>query len=487
MNKIDIREKIKRAINEKDLIEFVKNVSLLVYKKPYPEFALNWLKELESDDNKHLVVLAARNHLKTMTFSVYYALWRMIQTPMYEVVLFSYSVEQAKYFLDILKEIVEFYFPEWLNRKSWSKMRISLVNGSSYIVGSLTSTRYGFHPDLIIVDDPLGGEGDPQKIVKSNLPPGFIEERFFSMIIPMLSPDSKLIVTGIPFYYGDLFTKLKEKSDAYKILEYPAILDEEKKIVLWPEERGYDWLIKQKASIGYARFGREYMLRPYDENSSLIPSTVLIGCYDYDLVLSRKRMWDDSLVVVSSDFAISSTLGADYSVFFATEHKNGKIYILDIERFKESDYRQQIEMFFDFIDRYNPDKIIVEKNNFQKIYSQNVNAKYLNVEEYMTHSEKNLFNIGIPSLRILFENKKIVIPYGDEETREKMDIFTTELQGFVYVDNKVIHIGRHDDTAMAFYLGIQGLRSMISLESEDRDKDEVVGYLKEDKRIWESI
>jgi len=153
----------------------------------------------------------------------------MIQTPMYEVVLFSYSVEQAKYFLDILKEIVEFYFPEWLNRKSWSKMRISLVNGSSYIVGSLTSTRYGFHPDLIIVDDPLGGEGDPQKIVKSNLPPGFIEERFFSMIIPMLSPDSKLIVTGIPFYYGDLFTKLKEKSDAYKILEYPAILDEEKK------------------------------------------------------------------------------------------------------------------------------------------------------------------------------------------------------------------------------------------------------------------
>jgi len=142
---------------------------------------------------------------------------------------------------------------------------------------------------------------------------------------------------------------------------------------------------------------------------------------------------------------------------------------------------------FWFIDRYNPDKIIVEKNNFQKIYSQNVNAKYLNVEEYMTHSEKNLFNIGIPSLRILFENKKIVIPYGDEETREKMDIFTTELQGFVYVDNKVIHIGQHDDTAMAFYLGIQGLRSMISLESEDRDKDEVVGYLKEDKRIWESV
>ncbi len=462
MNQKEIRKKIKEAIQNNDIKLFAENISLLVYKKTLPDFAIDWLTkypEIAKKEHKHLVVLAPRNHLKTMIFSVYLPLWRMIQNPLYEIMIFSYSVEQAKHFLDILRNIIEMYFPEWINKKNWSKSKIVLQNGASYMVGSMTSTRYGFHPNMIIVDDPLGGEGDPQKVIKTNLPPGFIEERFFSMILPMLSPTSELYVVGIPFYHGDLFTKLKERPDAFMVLSFPAIVNETQKKVLWPQERSYEWLMKQRQAIGYTRFAREYLLQPYDEKSSLIPITIIMPNIYYDIDLKRSRISQNSYCVVSADFAISSTIGADYTVFMALELLDDRIYILDYERFKESDYNKQLESLLYFINKYQPNKVIVEKNNFQRIYSQELNARLLNVEEYYTHSEKHLFNLGIPSLRLLFENKQVIIPYLSEEAKNKMDEFIKELQGFIMVDNKVLHIGKHDDIAMAFYLGIQGLRN----------------------------
>ncbi|MCM8767045.1 MAG: hypothetical protein NC901_03160 [Candidatus Omnitrophica bacterium] len=495
MKKFEIKKNISEAIKTNNLEKFVRNLSLLVYKKDLPDFAVDWITKYPQkarEEGKYLVVLAPRNHLKTMMFSVYYPLWKMIQNPMYEAMIFSYSVEQARHFLDILRGIIEIYFPEWMHKKYWSKSKIVLTNDSTYTVGSLTSTRYGFHPDLIILDDPLGGEGDPQKIVKSNLPPGFIEERFFSMIVPMLSPESELIVVGVPFYHGDLFTKLKERKEAYLVEEFPAIINEEKREVLWPEERPYEWLMKQRNSIGYLRFAREYLLKPYDEKSSLIPFNIIMPNLNYERDISENRIKYDSVVVVSADFAISSSLGADYSVFMAIEYINNKIYILDFERFKESDYNQQLDMLFYFINKYNPEKVVVEKNNFQKIYSQELNEKLVNVEEYFTHSEKHLFNVGIPSLRILFENKIIDIPYKSEATREKMDTLIKELQGFIMVDDKVVHIGKHDDTAMAFYLAVQGLRGIISVLNTDKVKlprDEIRLYnnVVSEQIFWENL
>ncbi|NMB82484.1 MAG: hypothetical protein GYA14_11770 [Ignavibacteria bacterium] len=484
---MDFKAEINQAVQNRDEEKFYQLNSLMIYGKPFPKFALEWcinLPQLAKKENKILVIEAPRNHLKTTAITIFKAFYFLLTNPLSEVWLFSYSIHQAREFIGRLKNIVEYYYPEIIKQDSWNKQELGFINGSSYKLGSITSTYYGVHPDLIICDDILGGEGDPQKIIKSNLPPGFVEERFFSMIVPMLSPDSQLIVVGIPFFVGDLYSKLEKMSsdgEAYMIKKYPAV-DGNK--VLW-EERSYDWLMQQKKKIGSQRFAREYLLRPFDAETSLISSSVLEQCLNYDFPMQHNRMFNDSIVVIGADFSISAHIGSDYCVFVALELKDNKIYFLGYDKFKEADYQTQLDRLQNFYNQYDADLIATESVSFQKIYSQGLGDRLLPIYEHKTHNEKNTFNIGIPSLKLYFERQQVILPAGDEDSREMIEDFIKEMQGFVYINGKVIHIGQHDDIAMSFYLGIQGLRSITSLDiPRERESFNEVISNPEEEQIW---
>jgi len=458
-----------------------------------PEFAIKWFEEAEeiTRQGKYYVLLAPRNHAKTWTLTIFGSLWKVFTQPFHERMVFSYNDDQAKNFLSKIANIVEHYFKDsnLIKQDNWSKTTLGFTNGAIIKAGSLSSVRYGYHPNSIVLDDILGGEGDPQKIIKTTLPPGFVEERIFGMVIPMLSPDSQFIITGIPFYQGDIYDQL-EHNPEFVVKRYPAIIDPISKKVLWESERPYDYLIKQRNAIGQVRFAREYMLKPFDEKSSLIPYSIISQCFDYSLNITPNRVWRDSYVIVAIDFAISGHIGADYTAIIVMEYKEGKVYIRNVIRFKESDYEKQIETLINISNKYEANRVVVEQNNFQKIYAQNLKRQFLPIYEHHTHTEKNTINVGIPSLRFLFENGNIVIPYNSNETRETIDPLVNELQGFIYTQEKVVHIGKHDDLAMAFYLGIQGLRNYTELIKRRENEENKMVILKEhydEQRFWENL
>lgn len=489
MNIEELRREIKKNILESDEVNFYKNLSLLVFNKPLPEFALEWLIELPErarKEKKILVIEAPRNHIKTTCLTNFKPFWYMIQNPLSEQWLFSYSVHQSMEFIGKLKNIVEYHFPEYKNPEEWSKKALGFINGSTYKVGSISSTYYGVHPDRIIIDDILGGEGDPQKIIKSNLPPGFVEERFFSMIIPMLSPHSEMIVIGIPFYIGDIYTKMEENTNSFLTVKYPAVMDYNKKRVLWSEERDFDWLMEQKKRIGDLRFSREYMLMPFDETSSLFPSSLLFKCADYGMEIPHQRLLEESVVVIGADFSISTNPDADYTSFVALEFLDNKIYILGWDKFKDNDINSQLERLQGFYEKYRADLIVVESVSFQRIYAQELEAKMLPILSYNTHTEKNKFNVGIPSLRVYFEKNMVVIPLKGEEKEMNLD-FIDEMQGFIYVNGKVLHIGKHDDMAMSFYLGIQGMRSLVSMQETTENDINIAEASIEESAVWKRL
>ena len=54
------------------------------------------------------------------------------------------------------------------------------------------------------------------------------------------------------------------------------------------------------------------------------------------------------------------------------------------------------------------------------------------------------------SIRVWFEQKKVVFPYGDDETRRAVNLLLDELDTHVWKDGGITDVGKHNDIVMAF-------------------------------------
>jgi hypothetical protein len=66
-------------------------------------------------------------------------------------------------------------------------------------------------------------------------------------------------------------------------------------------------------------------------------------------------------------------------------------------------------------------------------------------------ANKNALDRGVPALRMLLENRKLRIPWA-EETRERVQLWLTEMAQYSFVEGKLQGVGAHDDTVLAFWM-----------------------------------
>lgn len=148
------------------------------------------------------------------------------------------------------------------------------------------------------------------------------------------------------------------------------------------------------------------------------------------------------------DLALSSSIGADYTVITTIgidKDKNRRIF--DIRRFKGRSMSDQLREIQDVYYNLRPQKIFVEDNQFQRVFKDElVRHTDMPVEGFTTTARnKNSLEKGIPSLQILFENGKFIIPRKTERDRRITDVLINELQCFTYVNGKLAGLGSHDD------------------------------------------
>ena len=65
---------------------------------------------------------------------------------------------------------------------------------------------------------------------------------------------------------------------------------------------------------------------------------------------------------------------------------------------------------------------------------------------------RNSLDRGVPSLQMLFENKKFVIPRKTERDRRITDVLINELKCFTWAEGKLQGLGAHDDTVMSLWI-----------------------------------
>ncbi|RLC33675.1 hypothetical protein DRH14_04475 [Candidatus Shapirobacteria bacterium] len=288
------------------------------------------------------------------------------------------------------------------------------------------------------------------------------------------------------------------KNPQYHSKHYQAVLDWDTKKVLWPEYYSWDRLMERRAEIGTLAFDQEYQCMPVDESSSLFPFSLVSNCFDpssrlvpfydptYDCKICGMSFYSEEKVrehierthaltpeghyrkplkvFIGVDLAISATAEADFTVFLTLGlDEYGNRYILDLFREKGLKYNQQLEKLRELNLRYHPIYIYIESNQFQKVIADMArDLTDMPIREFVTGRKKSHLEEGVPGLRVLFENRKIKIPRGDDNSVEKTQVLVRELQAFGFREGKVQGIGEHDDTVMALYIANEAVKDYTS-------------------------
>lgn len=109
--------------------------------------------------------------------------------------------------------------------------------------------------------------------------------------------------------------------------------------------------------------------------------------------------------------------------------------------------------------RYEPALIFLESNQMQRIFGDElIRLTDLPIKEFITGVQKNSLDKGVPSLRVLLENKKFRIPRGDKRSVELTEIWVDEMRSFTWAEGKLQSVGGHDDMVMGCWICDQAIR-----------------------------
>ncbi len=435
----------------------------------------SWSKVL--NEANRLCILAPRDHGKSYFFNLAYPIWQAEKHPGRYGFVFSGSQPQAERILnDIITEVetnprLAHLIPKV--KKHWSATKVRFANGHTiYARGYGTKVR-GAHPIWIVCDDVLNDEDAFSETKRTrNI------DYFYNAITPMCVPGGQIVVVGTPFHQQDLYGNLS-KNEEYTFRRFKSIRNDG--TALWPERYPISRLRARQKEVGRVRFAREYQCSPVSDGSSLFPSTLFSGpdIMRDDVVIGHDWRWWElhhniKRRFIGVDYAISANVGADYTVLFVIGVDDfGNRWVMDIIRQKGLEFHQQLALIKAASAKYKPDIIACEANQMQRIFGDElIRTTDLPIRNIHTGDEKHSLEKGVPSLRVILENRKIRIPRGDERAREITDIWIEEMRNHTFYQGKVQSVGDHDDTTMAWFVGEKAIKSgMFSFAFGDDDND----------------
>ncbi len=428
---------------------------------PPKQFHIDWIDYVRRYD--HVCFMAPRIHGKTTYLNILNSLDLMVHHPPYSIYSFSSNEDMIIDILDRLDDFVQLpYYQDKLihgcrliltKSEGWSKTNKNFGNGSRLSGRGFASASRGPHPHMVICDDILSD--------KTYLTEEMMRRLFYDAISNM--PMKKMVVIGTPQHFTDLLHQLFD-NEVYYSKMYPAVVNEETQEVLWEEMFSFEWLMKKKKEIGDLAFSKEFLCRPLDDSASLFPYLLISQNFEFASELNAEKN-PESTYVLGCDLAIGTTKQADYSVFTVLElHKDKFMRIAAMQRFHGLDYKLQLKRALALGYKYNCRLVYIENNAFQQIFEQLLmdSSSTLPIEGVKTGSEKHNIEIGIPSVRQMLENKKLLIPRGNDFSIEQTNVLVKELMGFAIKEGRVFSAEKHDDTVLSLWIALKAAREVES-------------------------
>lgn len=437
------------------------------------------------NEHQNLCVLAPRGVGKSEFFTVAYVIWEAFFNPGKEALILSGGEEQAWEQMEKIKTQIEdnpklaHLLPRG-SKKVWSKSKIVMGNGFTVRAKGFMTKLRGAHPQFIVLDDVVNEESAFSDIMRKK-----VWHFFTSAIFNMKHVASvKFRVVGTPQHNDDLYGKLKEAS-GFHFAKFQAIKPDG--TALWPEVLSLEVLKEIKGTVGELVFARERQCDVVNDDASVFPISLFLqpGVQRRELRLGMPAAyWDQAGVTMrymGVDFAISTSQGADFTVLFIIGlDQYGNRWVIDIIRDKGLGFQDQLGLIEDAHARYDLQMIYCESNQMQRIFTDELaRTTALPVRKVITGSEKHSLERGLPSMRLLHEQRKYRIPRGDARSIELTDAWMKEMQAFTFDRGRVKSSASHDDIGMANYICEQAIR--------EADFHFSFGEEEEDQAAWEEL
>jgi hypothetical protein len=373
------------------------------------------------------------------------------------IFIFSATAKQAEIILDSIRSELESnpklqHLVPTHKTRGWSSKDLRCANGYWIRARGYGTKVRGGHPQDILVDDGLNDDTIYSPTVRKKQ-----IDYFLSAITNMVHPKGRIVVVGTPFTVDDLYGVLAE-NPAYTFRAYPAITADGK--ALFSERYSLADLAAKKVEIGPIRFAREFLCQALHDDMSLFPHRLFVGDpVEQPLVKLGMPLafWLEAGIVgvyTGVDFALSASVGADFTVIFTIGLDNvGNRWILDLRKYHGMPYQEQKSKIIEVGRLYQPGLIVCEANQAQRIFGDAlITETDLPILPYTTGVEKHALDKGVPGLRILFENRKYRIPRGDAHSVELTNEWAHQLTAFTWHDGKLASLTGHDDLVLGNWL-----------------------------------
>ena len=408
------------------------------------------------NENRYYCVKASRDHGKSVFF-MSYARWIAAFNPNTHIMVFSHSLEQTLEHMRFIRsniDMADILKPLKPSGKPWAKSYFEFTNGSRIMAKSVGGATRGFHPDVVVCDDILWGTtaSELQRAA----------DWFYTVLLPVLHHTGRMMMVGTPFSYNDLYAELEQK-DTFQVETYPAILENGEP--LWPGRWPLDALRMREQSMPAIKFAREYLCEPIHDNSSMFPNSLLEKARDESLVLldHAEQEFDEEgnaagvfgQHFVGWDPAIASDSNADYTAMvilriLPDSEEKQMVHVINQKGLSGAAQKKNILLINN---RFQPDLIELEGNNFQRMFAAELQDMRddIPIKTFMTTRQRK--ESMFMSLLMAFEQGKIRTPWGNERSKEYTRELEKQLSRFgMTKSGKLESVGSHDDLAMAIAL-----------------------------------
>lgn len=464
---------------------------------PPADFHLEW-KDFFFN-NQNTVILAPRNHAKS-TWIMLVSAWIMIFPKQWRhqfklrhhflEIAYITSTDEigAKWMRKFLKELEQILkilrLEHQIHFDLANTKTIQMDNNSKMEMTAIMGSIRGIRGHFMFEDDLMKDKGvkidDVKEIRNSAITPIAYPDTI-SMLVGTARADNDVMFSSLknPVYVGKLYKAINERLDKNGVVEqYP----------LWAI-RPLDWLQRQKLKMTPVTFSREYQNEPVSDEFALMPLDLLQSCNDYDLKLQRKG---DGATYMGVDLARSGRSDADYTVIIVfevfKEYKDVKLPVVvirdiwvfhgseveditldDGSTMREPFYRPLIRQLKKWTTKYRPQKVFIENNAFQETIVQMVRdpkivgSVKIPAEGYTTKKADKYGEEGIPIMVSMLQAVRLIFPFGDSYSAEKMGSLQDELQKWIEnpITGKFECTAEHDDRSMALYVGLKGILARI--------------------------
>lgn len=406
--KYDAQKALIRKAAESDFVVFCKLINPHRVYGECHEDVMRWLTRPDSKNNQ--LVLLPRGHMKSHLIAMW-AAWWITRNPPVTIIYVSATERLAMLQLSAIKQVLESkpyrrYWPEMINeqeakRKKWAATEIVVdhpkrakVMERDYTVlaTSLGANTTGLHCDVMIFDDMVVPDNAYTNIGREMV------DLTYSMFSSVLNPGGITKAVGTLYHPDDIYHKIKEEEaeefdddgnsvGRYKLWELYEKEVETDGIFLWPREQhpesmnwyGFNNKILAEIKAKYknrAHFFAQYYNKTNDPDSTRVGRNKF-QYYDPKMLTHNEGVWQFKekklLIFAAMDVAWTTGNRSDFTAIAVIGvDSDGFIYVLDLDRFKTSDFLVYYEAIRRMHTQWGFRKILIETNAGGKFVEQEV-------------------------------------------------------------------------------------------------------------------